>query len=198
MMNKITNFFKNIKIPDGDDITAFWVIYIMMPVFAIILISVPFWTIYVVLMVVTPSEKLPIASVNLTELTIVDHKEIDKRNEDNRLHRVTVRRNINKQESDKYITKLKELNNDRFDFSDIQKFLFLRNDINEVNSIETSIQINCDDGLFSIGHRVYQFNGESSPLQTHLNKWIFEAKKYPEIDKIATKVCSESRKHSVY
>jgi len=159
-----------------------------------IVVSIP----YLALRIITPSEELPVANIDLTELTIVDYKEIDKRNKDNRLHRVTVRRNINKQESDKYITKLKELNNNRFDFSDIQKFLFLRDDVNEVNSIETTIHINCDNGIFSIGHRAYKFNEENTSLRTRLNKYEFEAKKYPEIDNMATKLCAKSKKHSVY
>jgi len=197
-VSKITNFFKKIKIPNGDDITALWVIYIMMPVFAIILIFTPFFAIYMALRLITPSEIIPDSKNDFKNISIIKYKELDKRNKDNRLFRITFKRDVDKSESDSYISELKRFNDNRFEFSDIQKFLFLRDDVNEVNSIETTIHINCDNGIFSIGPRAYKFNGKNTSLRTRLNKYEFEAKKYPEIDNMATKLCAKSKKHSVY
>jgi hypothetical protein len=196
MMNKISNFFKELRSLDIEGILAI----IVTTAFLSFLILVPFFTLYLLLKILTPNTLLPNTDTNneFKNVTLVRYKETDKHNKDSRLFSADLRRNIDKEESDKYTSKLKELNDNRFDFSDIQKFLFLRDDVNEVNSIETTIHINCDNGIFSIGHRAYKFNEENTSLRTRLNKYEFEAKKYPEIDNMATKLCAKSKKHSVY
>lgn len=191
MMNKISNFFKELRSLDIEGIFGI----IATTVFLSFLILVPFFTLYILLRLLTPNMLLPNADTNneFKNVTLVRYKEIDKHNKDSRLFEAYLRRNIDKKESDKYTSKIKELNDNRFDFSDIQKFLFLRDDVNEVNSTETSIQINCDNGLFLIKYRSYQFNGKDVPLSTRINKLEFEAKKYPEINSIATKLCAKSK-----
>jgi hypothetical protein len=198
-LSLISDFIKKISRLNSDAIADLIGMITLGPLFFFIIVGSPFFALYVIVSLLTPSERYPYNAFELTDITLVKVVE-DKKSE--RVKKITLNREVDKKRSDGYISKLNELNKDRFEFSDVRKAIFLRDEVKKITSEQIVVNLNCNTGIFKLKYWSYKYGDDdyiSASSNTHQLKDLqLNAKNYVEFDKIATQVCSPSKINTPY